>query len=97
MFLLKFLITKNKYNKYNNIFKIKNISNLLNTLFRFKTLNSYFFNNWFYSTNHKKISINYFWFVLLAGVVGMVLATLIRIEMAYPGIGILAGDRKSVV
>lgn len=94
LFLLKFLITKNKYNKYNNIFKIKNISNLLNTLFRFKTLNSYFFNNWFYSTNHKKISINYFWFVLLAGVVGMVLATLIRIEMAYPGIGILAGDNS---
>lgn len=55
---------------------------------------NYFFNNWIYSTNHKKISINYFWFVLLAGVVGMVLATLIRIEMAYPGIGILAGDNS---
>lgn len=54
----------------------------------------YLFNNWFYSTNHKKISINYFWFVLLSGVVGMVLATLIRIEMAYPGYGILAGDNS---
>lgn len=54
----------------------------------------YLFNNWFYSTNHKKISINYFWFVLLAGVVGMVLATLIRVEMAYPGYGILAGDNS---
>jgi len=52
----------------------------------------YFCNNWLYSTNHKKISINYFWFILLAGVVGMVLATLIRVEMAYPGIGVLAGD-----
>ena len=49
-------------------------------------------NNWVYSTNHKRISINYFWFILLAGVVGMVLATIIRIEMAYPGVGILAGD-----
>ena len=48
--------------------------------------------NWAYSTNHKRISINYFWFVLFAGVVGMVLATIIRLEMAYPGIGILAGD-----
>lgn len=54
----------------------------------------YFFNVWIYSTNHKRISINYFWFVLLAGVVGMVLATLIRAEMAYPGIGILAGDNS---
>ena len=88
------MIKKNKYNKYSGILKIKNINNLLSVLFRFKTLNSYFFNNWFYSTNHKKISINYFWFVLLAGVVGMVLATLIRIEMAYPGIGILAGDNS---
>ena len=48
--------------------------------------------NWAYSTNHKRISINYFWFVLFAGVVGMVLATIIRLEMAYPGVGILAGD-----
>lgn len=48
--------------------------------------------NWAYSTNHKRISINYFWFVLFSGVVGMVLATVIRLEMAYPGVGILAGD-----
>ena len=48
--------------------------------------------NWAYSTNHKRISINYFWFVLFSGVVGMVLATIIRLEMAYPGVGILAGD-----
>lgn len=50
--------------------------------------------NWAYSTNHKRISINYFWFVLFAGVVGMVLATIIRLEMAYPGVGILAGDNS---
>lgn len=54
----------------------------------------YLINNWIYSTNHKRISINYFWFVLLAGIVGMVLATIIRIEMAYPGVGILAGDNS---
>lgn len=50
--------------------------------------------NWVYTTNHKKISVNYFWFVLFAGVVGMVLATVIRLEMAYPGVGILAGDNS---
>lgn len=50
--------------------------------------------NWVYTTNHKRISINYFWFVLFAGVVGMVLATIIRLELAYPGIGILAGDNS---
>ena len=63
-------------------------------IIRIKWQIKYLINNWIYSTNHKRISINYFWFVLLAGIVGMVLATIIRIEMAYPGIGILAGDNS---
>ena len=53
---------------------------------------SYYLNNWVYTTNHKRIAINYFWFVILSGIFGLVLATLIRLEMAYPGAGILAGD-----
>jgi hypothetical protein len=52
----------------------------------------YIANNWIYTTNHKRIAVNYFWFVILSGIVGMVLATIIRLEMAYPGVGILAGD-----
>jgi len=52
----------------------------------------YYLNNWVYSTNHKRIAVNYFWFVILSGICGMVLATIIRLEMAYPGIGILSGD-----
>ena len=52
----------------------------------------YVANNWIYTTNHKRIAVNYFWFVILSGIVGMVLATIIRLEMAYPGVGILAGD-----
>lgn len=52
----------------------------------------YISNNWMYTTNHKRIAVNYFWFVIFAGIVGMVLATIIRLEMAYPGVGILAGD-----
>jgi len=52
----------------------------------------YYLNNWVYTTNHKRIAVNYFWFVIFAGICGMVLATIIRLEMAYPGVGILAGD-----
>ena len=52
----------------------------------------YYVNNWIYTTNHKRIAVNYYWFVLFAGICGMVLATIIRLEMAYPGVGILAGD-----
>jgi len=52
----------------------------------------YVVNNWIYTTNHRRIAVNYFWFVIFAGIVGMALATIIRLEMAYPGLGILAGD-----
>jgi len=52
----------------------------------------YYVNNWVYTTNHKRIAVNYFWFVIVSGICGMVLATIIRLEMAYPGVGILAGD-----
>ena len=52
----------------------------------------YFLKSWAFSTNHKRIAVNYFWFVLLSGIIGMLLATLIRLELAYPGIGVLAGD-----
>ena len=52
----------------------------------------YYVNNWIYTTNHKRIAVNYFWFVIFSGICGMVLATIIRLEMAYPGVGILAGD-----
>ena len=52
----------------------------------------YIANNWIYTTNHKRIAVNYFFFVKFAGIVGSVLATIIRLEMAYPGVGILAGD-----
>ena len=61
-------------------------------IFWIKARTSYFFNNWVYTTNHKRIAVNYFWFVILSGVVGMVLATAIRLEFAYPGVGVFAGD-----
>jgi len=86
-----FLIFKDFY----SILNFQKIwSDLVFRVLRVKWQVKYFLNNWIYSTNHKRISINYFWFVLLAGIVGMVLATVIRIEMAYPGVGILAGDNS---
>lgn len=64
----------------------------LSHMFWLKTRVSYFMNNWIYTTNHKRIAVNYFWFVILSGIVGMVLATLIRLEFAYPGAGVFVGD-----
>lgn len=68
------------------------LRSLVNIFFWAKVRILYFTNNWIYTTNHKRIAVNYFWFVILSGIVGMVLATLIRLEFAYPGVGIFAGD-----
>ena len=83
----------NKNNMYNT-YKNTNISlSWVTTLFRWiKVRISYALNSWIYTTNHKRIAVNYFNFVLVAGTAGMSLATIIRLEFAYPGVGILAGD-----
>jgi heme/copper-type cytochrome/quinol oxidase subunit 1 len=65
---------------------------IYSTTFLGKARVLYITNNWVYTTNHKRIAVNYFFFVKFAGIVGSVLATIIRSEMAYPGVGILAGD-----
>ena len=72
--------------------RLKASEALLNAYFWNKARVLYYLNNWVYTTNHKRIAVNYFWFVILSGVFGSVLATIIRCEMAYPGVGILAGD-----
>lgn len=82
--------------KDKNLFSFFNFSNfykyIFHTSFWLKIRISYYVNNWIYTTNHKRIAVNYFWFVILSGIVGMVLATLIRLEFAYPGVGVFAGD-----
>lgn len=77
-----------------NVYKNSNITlSWLTTLFRWvKVRLSYITNSWIYTTNHKRISVNYFNFVLVAGTAGMSLASIIRLEFAYPGVGVLAGD-----
>ena len=72
---------------------VKNIFLLpVNIAYWVKTRTSYTTNSWVFTTNHKRISVNYFNFVLVAGTAGMSLATVIRLEFAYPGVGVLAGD-----
>lgn len=75
-----------------HILILKAIKWTIVTFFWLKARISYYTNNWIYTTNHKRIAVNYFWFVILSGIVGMVLATIIRLEFAYPGVGVLAGD-----
>lgn len=89
----KILLLKNlKINlNYTNLwFSLLNINYDLLAWLKLRVI--YYVNNWIYTTNHKRIAVNYFWFVILSGIVGMVLATLIRLEFAYPGVGVFAGD-----
>ena len=49
---------------------------------------------WVLTTNHRKLAILYFGFVVLTGFVGLILATIIRIELAYPGQAILTQNSE---
>ncbi len=102
-FFYVLMILRNNFFRNTFFFKIKNnnyqifnfvdfYKSVLNIFFWGKIRVLYYVNNWIYTTNHKRIAVNYFWFVILSGIVGMVLATLIRLEFAYPGVGVFAGD-----
>jgi heme/copper-type cytochrome/quinol oxidase subunit 1 len=52
----------------------------------------YFFKKYVYTINHKRIAINYFFFSMWTGLSGAALATMIRLEMAYPGSPFFKGD-----
>ena len=80
--------------KKNNTYRDTKLifSFIFDVLYWIKIRSSYALMSWIYTTNHKRIAVNYFHFVTLAGIAGMSLATVIRLEFAYPGVGVLAGD-----
>ena len=92
--------SSNEQSSASNLINVKSSINSFFTLFQglsifsrwTKTRTSYSTDSWIYTTNHKRIAVNYFNFVLVAGTAGMSLATVIRLEFAYPGVGVLAGD-----
>ena len=47
-----------------------------------------------YSTNHKDIGTLYLIFAVIAGLVGTGMSVLMRMELMYPGDGILGGDHN---
>ena len=60
--------------------------------FKIKDYIYYFFKKYVYTINHKRIAINYLFFSFWSGLSGASLATMIRLELAYPGSHFFKGD-----
>ncbi len=50
--------------------------------------------DWVLTTNHRRLAILYFLFIALTGFTGLVLATVIRLELTYPGQVFLAQNAE---
>ena len=59
---------------------------------RFNDLRKYALKKYVYTINHKRIALNYFYFSMITGLSGAALATMIRLELAYPGSTFFKGD-----
>lgn len=53
---------------------------------------TWFFKKYIYTINHKRIALNYLYFTLFSGLVGTLLATMIKFELAVPGSHFFKGD-----
>ncbi len=59
---------------------------------KFNDLRKYILKKYVYTINHKRIALNYLYFSMLTGLSGAALATMIRLELSYPGSPFFKGD-----
>lgn len=68
------------------------IQNLQIYLTQFNDRRKYILKKYVYTINHKRIAINYFIFSMWTALSGAALATMIRLELAFPGSPFFKGD-----
>jgi heme/copper-type cytochrome/quinol oxidase subunit 1 len=76
-----------------SVSKPKLIWNKFNYFFNsFNDRRKYILKKYVYTINHKRIAINYLFFSMITGMSGAALATMIRLELSYPGSPFFKGD-----
>jgi len=76
----------------NDFTEFKFIKRFRVNITKLNNLRKYVFKKYVYTINHKRIAINYFFFSMWTGLSGAALATMIRLELAYPGSSFFKGD-----
>jgi heme/copper-type cytochrome/quinol oxidase subunit 1 len=98
---LVFIDVKGFYNDFifylngsiDNVTKPQLLINKLHYIFNsFNDRRKYILKKYVYTINHKRIAINYLFFSMWTGLSGAALATMIRLELSYPGSPFFKGD-----
>ena len=76
----------------NDFINFKFLKRVKTYVTRLNNLRKYVFKKYVYTINHKRIAINYLFFSMWTGLSGAALATMIRLELAYPGSSFFKGD-----
>lgn len=73
-------------------YMVASMNKFSENMYKLININKYLVKKYLYTINHKRLGLNYFYFSLLTAASGALLATAIRIEMAYPGSPFFSGD-----
>ena len=91
-----FTTTKTEYKDYTDdtVYKVTNTLRPTLEIFftKLNNLRKYILKKYIYTINHKRIALNYLYFSMWTGLSGAALATMIRLELSYPGSPFFKGD-----